>query len=125
MEAEQLLLLAHPRVSAALRCLALGQSRERRAKSHTNPFYLVGYSLRGGRRATVAETTCDMNTKQMPEFQLNSPNSQNFIAECRKKESKGQEGFVSSAVGIKGTNRSPPAFSAAIIVVNPVQSSLP
>ena len=64
----------------------------------------------------MAETTCDMNTKQMPEFQLNSPNSQNFIAECRKKESKGQEGFVSSAVGIKGTNRSPPAFSAAIIV---------
>lgn len=46
----------------------------------------------------MAETTCDMNTKQMPEFQLNS---QNFIAEYRKSERKGEERFVSSADRIK------------------------
>lgn len=73
----------------------------------------------------MAETTCDMNTKQMPEFQLNSLNSQNFMAEYRKSESEGQEGFVSPADRIKETNRSAPVFLAAIFVVNPVQSSLP
>lgn len=48
-EAQQLLFLAHPWVSVALRCLALGQSRDCWAKSHTNPFYSDGYSLRGER----------------------------------------------------------------------------
>lgn len=72
----------------------------------------------------MAETTCDMNTKQMPEFQLNSVNSQNFTAEYRKGESEGQEGFVSSVDRIKEGNRSVPVFPAAISVVNPVQSSL-
>lgn len=62
----------------------------------------------------MAETTCDMNTKQMPEFQQHSLNSQNFTAEYRQSESEAREGFVSSADRIKETKRSAPVFSAAI-----------
>lgn len=69
----------------------------------------------GGRRATVAETTCDMNTKQMPGSRLNSPNSRDF---SRERGKEGQEGFV------RPTGAAP-VFAAGILVGNPAQSSVP
>lgn len=73
----------------------------------------------------MAETTCDMNTKQMPEFQLNSPNSQNFSAECRERGERGTRRVCVPCRQKKEADRAAPVFAAGILVGNAVQSSLP